>query len=205
MPRFVTYENEDGDLSVMSEQEFDDGGKVTRKIIDEAEEYVWQFAPNAATALANHYDRRRSHGDLFGPASRRRSHEGRGRADDRLGLQRQGDGVMTRKTAAHYPFADKAEGDYVGRVEDVFFTQGGQGNQWTVIDGQRFVTYWDIRRTDWKVGDMVRFTVRHRHFGYWNHGEPPKAAHAEQIHRVVRCPRTSKWVLSPRDNEGKAA
>jgi hypothetical protein len=44
-----------------------------------------------------------------------------------------------------------------GKVEKIAFTQGGAGNQWTTINGVRYATWWDIRMTDWKVGDEVEF------------------------------------------------
>lgn len=46
-----------------------------------------------------------------------------------------------------------------GIVESIKFTSGGAGNQWTTIDGVRYATYWDIRRTNWKRGDRVTFNV----------------------------------------------
>lgn len=45
----------------------------------------------------------------------------------------------------------------IGTVEKVAFTSGGAGNQWTTIDGVRYATWWDIRTTDWRVGDRVSF------------------------------------------------
>ena len=44
-----------------------------------------------------------------------------------------------------------------GIVEDVKFTFGSFGNQWTTIDGVRYATYWDAATTDWKRGDKVCF------------------------------------------------
>ena len=46
-----------------------------------------------------------------------------------------------------------------GIVENVQFTQGGAGNQWTTIDGVKYATWWDIRTKNWKVGDQVSFTA----------------------------------------------
>ena len=44
-----------------------------------------------------------------------------------------------------------------GKIEEIAFTNGGAGNQWTTIGGTRYATWWDISRKDWKVGDMVTF------------------------------------------------
>lgn len=43
----------------------------------------------------------------------------------------------------------------IGKVENVEYTSGGLGNQWTTIDGAKYATWWDIRTIDWKVGDRV--------------------------------------------------
>jgi hypothetical protein len=40
------------------------------------------------------------------------------------------------------------------------FTFGGAGNQWTIIDGIIYVTYWNAFTKDWNIGDRVNFTVR---------------------------------------------
>lgn len=104
---------------------------------------------------------------------------------------------MKRQAAYLYPMSDLDEGAYIGTVDEIGFTSGGMGNQWTVIDGKRYVTYWDIRTTDWRVGDEVRFDVRMCGFGYSNHGEPPKAPHAMQIHRVEKDA-AGQWHLAPR-------
>ena len=45
-----------------------------------------------------------------------------------------------------------------GRVDSVDFTFGSIGNQWTVIDGIKYMTFWNAFTKDWKVGDMVEFT-----------------------------------------------
>lgn len=66
-----------------------------------------------------------------------------------------------------------------GIVEDVRFTEGGAGNQWTVIDGKKYATYWDVRTTDWKVGDTVTFQVVER--SLWS-GQPA-IPHAINIHK----------------------
>lgn len=50
----------------------------------------------------------------------------------------------------------------VGTVEKVEFTHGGLGNQWTWIDGVRYMTFWDIRTINWKEGDRVQFESEHR-------------------------------------------
>lgn len=33
-----------------------------------------------------------------------------------------------------------------GKVEDIQFTSGGAGNQFTTIDGVKYATYWDFRQ-----------------------------------------------------------
>lgn len=43
----------------------------------------------------------------------------------------------------------------IGTVENVEYTQGGLGNQWTTIDGVKYATWWDVRSIDWRVGDKV--------------------------------------------------
>lgn len=45
-----------------------------------------------------------------------------------------------------------------GIVENVEYTHGGIGNQWTTIDGVRYATFWDLRTRDWTEGDKVAFT-----------------------------------------------
>ena len=56
MQRFVTYEHRDNgfDPAVMSEEEFEAGG---RALVEEADAYIWQYAPDAETALAQHNDK----------------------------------------------------------------------------------------------------------------------------------------------------
>ena len=44
-----------------------------------------------------------------------------------------------------------------GTVEKVAFTSGGAGNQWTTISGVKYATWWDMRASDWRVGDQVTF------------------------------------------------
>lgn len=67
-----------------------------------------------------------------------------------------------------------------GIVQKVEYTHGGAGNQFTTIDGVRYVTYWDIRNRDWKEGDAVSFQAVER--SLWE-GQP-KAVHAENIHKM---------------------
>ncbi len=57
-----------------------------------------------------------------------------------------------------------------GRVDDIQFTSGGAGNQWTYIDGQRYATWWDVRTKDWKRGDSVTFRPYMR--ALWHGMEP---------------------------------
>jgi hypothetical protein len=47
-----------------------------------------------------------------------------------------------------------------GTVDKVAFTQGGLGNQWTTIDGRKFMTWWDIRKHAVKKGARVRYTFK---------------------------------------------
>lgn len=44
-----------------------------------------------------------------------------------------------------------------GRVDSVDFTFGSIGNQWTVIDGVKYMTFWNALTKNWKVGDTVEF------------------------------------------------
>lgn len=67
-----------------------------------------------------------------------------------------------------------------GVVEKVEFTHGGAGNQYTTIDGVRYITFWDIRTKNWKEGDTVHFTAIER--SLWEGS--PKALHAEDIVKV---------------------
>lgn len=50
--RFCTYEHPtEGTISAMTEAEFFAGG---RELVENAGEYVWQYAPDAETAVAQH-------------------------------------------------------------------------------------------------------------------------------------------------------
>lgn len=64
-----------------------------------------------------------------------------------------------------------------GVVQDIKFTSGGAGNQWTTIDGVRYATWWDIMTKDWKTGDTVTFTATEAPM--W-HGQAPVL----QAHRI---------------------
>jgi hypothetical protein len=44
-----------------------------------------------------------------------------------------------------------------GVVENVEYTSGSAGNQWTTISGVRYATWWNVMTRDWKVGDTVTF------------------------------------------------
>lgn len=68
-----------------------------------------------------------------------------------------------------------------GIVEEIDFTSGGAGNQWTTIDGVRYATYWDIRTKDWKVGDAVDFRVYMTPL-FSGH---PAIPHADNIHATA--------------------
>lgn len=46
-----------------------------------------------------------------------------------------------------------------GIVENIEFTSGGAGNQWTTISGIKYATYWDVMTKNWRVGDEVEFNV----------------------------------------------
>lgn len=67
-----------------------------------------------------------------------------------------------------------------GVVQDVEFTSGGAGNQWTTIDGVRYATWWDFNTKNWKRGDSVTFTAIERPL--W-HGHPP-VLQAHDIHKA---------------------
>lgn len=69
-----------------------------------------------------------------------------------------------------------------GVVQDVKYTHGGAGNQYTTIDGVRYVTFWDIRTRDWSEGDTVQFNAVER--SLWDNGD--KQWHAENITKVVQ-------------------
>lgn len=45
-----------------------------------------------------------------------------------------------------------------GKVDRVEFTQNSLGNQWTTIDGKRYMTWWDIRTLPIKAGATVEYT-----------------------------------------------
>lgn len=68
----------------------------------------------------------------------------------------------------------------IGIVEKVEFTQGGAGNQWTTISGTKYATFWDIRTTNWKVGDEVTF---HRYSAPLWSGTAP-ILHASGIKKI---------------------
>ena len=68
----------------------------------------------------------------------------------------------------------------IGVVEDVTFTNGGAGNQWTTIEGVRYATYWNALTRDWKVGDTVSFVPTAQPL--WSGGE--NIPHAAHIHKV---------------------
>jgi hypothetical protein len=45
----------------------------------------------------------------------------------------------------------------VGKVDNVEFTHGGAGNQWTTIDGVRYATFWDLRVLNVQTGMHVLY------------------------------------------------
>lgn len=61
-----------------------------------------------------------------------------------------------------------------GTVDAIRFTSGGAGNQWTTIDGVDYATWWDARRADWKVGDVVSFETYRAPL--WHGMEPTNCA-----------------------------
>lgn len=69
----------------------------------------------------------------------------------------------------------------IGIVEDVAFTQGGMGNQWTTISGVRYCTYWNTMTKDWEIGDLVKFDdVTESVFS-----NTPVVRQAKNIHKVA--------------------
>lgn len=80
-----------------------------------------------------------------------------------------------------------------GIVQNVEYTHHGAGNQFTMIDGVQYTTFWDLRTRDWKEGDVVQFEAVER--SLWE-GQP-KTLHAEKIMKVA--------VASPAANIAKDA
>lgn len=56
-----------------------------------------------------------------------------------------------------------------GRVDDLQFTSGSAGHQWTTIDGVRYATWWDATEKGWRKGDTVTF--EHYRAPLWS-GQP---------------------------------
>lgn len=75
-----------------------------------------------------------------------------------------------------------------GVVEKIEYTSGGFGNQFTTIDGVRYVTFWDSRSVNWKTGDTVDFTAVYQPI--W----PGQATmlHAKNINKSEVKPRIAK-------------
>lgn len=65
----------------------------------------------------------------------------------------------------------------IGKVDNWSLTHGGAGNQWTVIDGIKYATYWDFQTMDWNTGDTVEFEVIQQPL--WTGSKP--IAHAQNI------------------------
>lgn len=83
--------------------------------------------------------------------------------------------------AGTFDYSEKEGGWYTGTVEHVFFTQGGCGNQYTIIDEEKFVSYYDARTSTWKIGDEVSFFVDRRPHGFANLSPRPDTPHASKI------------------------
>ncbi len=49
-----------------------------------------------------------------------------------------------------------------GTIEKAEFTSGALGNQWTWIDGVRYMTFWNALTKNWNVGDRVSFKSEHK-------------------------------------------
>ena len=47
----------------------------------------------------------------------------------------------------------------IGTVEDVQFTTGGLGNQWTTIDGKKYMTWWNFHTHPVRIGKRVEYSV----------------------------------------------
>lgn len=73
-----------------------------------------------------------------------------------------------------------SDGRIVGMVEKIAYTRGGAGNQWTTISGKKYATWWDIRKKDWKEGDVVAF--KSSNAPLW-HGQPevPQASNIVKL------------------------
>lgn len=78
-------------------------------------------------------------------------------------------GKLPEKPQLPYKLSD---GRIVGKIEKIAFTQGGAGNQWTTISGEKYATWWDIRSRDWNEGDIVAFKASKAPLWY---GHPPVA------------------------------
>lgn len=46
-----------------------------------------------------------------------------------------------------------------GTVDRIEFTNGGLGNQYTTIDGTRYMTWWDAQELPIRVGARVEYEV----------------------------------------------
>ncbi|WP_241299401.1 hypothetical protein [Burkholderia stabilis] len=78
-------------------------------------------------------------------------------------------GKLPEKPQLPYKLSD---GRIVGTIDKIAFTQGGAGNQWTTISGEKYATWWDIRSRNWNEGDVVAFKASKAPL--W-HGHPPVA------------------------------
>lgn len=77
--------------------------------------------------------------------------------------------------------ASNQKGGYeIGVVENIEYTSGGIGNQWTTISGVRYCTFWDVRTIDWKRGDTVVFLDFTRPV----FSNTPSVRQATEIHKV---------------------
>lgn len=87
----------------------------------------------------------------------------------------------------------------VGVVESVAFTNNGAGNQWTIIDGVRYATFWDVRKKDWKIGDGVRFVAQDCSL---LHGMS-RVPHASVLSKLKENETAYKGYLLVRDADGE--
>jgi hypothetical protein len=70
----------------------------------------------------------------------------------------------------------------IGTIENIEFTSGGAGNQWTTIDGVKYATYWNFNSSvgkGIKRGAHVEFEVSQR--SLWSGMAPIPHAHITRI------------------------
>jgi hypothetical protein len=71
----------------------------------------------------------------------------------------------------------------IGRVDNVEFTFGSFGHQWTTIDGRRFITWWDWNELNIRPGVIVEYTVEEG-AKVWDH--PLVHGNIARIERIVQ-------------------